>query len=429
MKKDDLIDSLGRIDDALIESVDTLRRNRRNPGWKKWAGLAASFCLLLGLVAAMPEVLPEKPPVQNDFPNQTDPTPPVETNQVEPLPVWTAYYNDRAVVASDKRANVKATFVEELEDAQMAALEPARWYDGMDRSAYAVFDQDGRLLEVCLDVTLAKNTVHVQMTDFAFGDCVVIPGDVVPSVCGDVEYRLYQYVVGTKFGDKLYLSAEAVIGGLYFDFYMETAREELDQARLDFQAVLECFASYPEGKPDLSGIVPKQVPELMEKTFASLSDARREPDFGRYLPRELPRGFSESEIYRFRFDETDRLSALWSRGLDDLTWVITPFTEDDENRLTGVEELENYDLSLYPIPRADSVPEELWEIVDDPIFDAGELTLDAVYRRAYKVRDAGDTDGWRMRFCVRYGDVVVSINSKGVEPEWLYQQLAALPCD
>ena len=106
--------------------------------------------------------------------------------------------------------------------------------------------------------------------------------------------------------------------------------------------------------------------------------------------------------------------------------MVTHYTDADASRLTGINELENYDLSRYPIPRADSVPEELREIVDDPIFDAEELTLEAVYRRAYKVQDAGDTDGWRMRFSVRYGDVLISINSKGVEPEWLFDQLIRL---
>ena len=88
-----------------------------------------------------------------------------------------------------------------------------------------------------------------------------------------------------------------------------------------------------------------------------------------------------------------------------------------------MEDKKNYDLSRYPIPRADSVPDELREIVNDPIFEAEELTLEAVYCRAYKVSDAGDTDGWRMRFSVRFGDVIVSVSAKGVEPEWIYQQL------
>ena len=51
--------------------------------------------------------------------------------------------------------------------------------------------------------------------------------------------------------------------------------------------------------------------------------------------------------------------------------------EEDEGRLTSVADTENYDLSLYPIPRASSVPDDLREIVDNPIFSAGELTMDA----------------------------------------------------
>lgn len=50
----------------------------------------------------------------------------------------------------------------------------------------------------------------------------------------------------------------------------------------------------------------------------------------------------------------------------------------------------------------------------------------AVYSRAYKVNDAGDMDGWRMRFSVKYGDVIVSVSTKGVDPEWLYHQLVSL---
>ena len=72
------------------------------------------------------------------------------------------------------------------------------------------------------------------------------------------------------------------------------------------------------------------------------------------------------------------------------------------------------------------MPDELREIVSDPIFVAEELTLEAVYCRAYKVNDAGDTDGWRMKFSVKYGDVIVSVSTKGVEPEWVYNQLKSL---
>ncbi|HBD86427.1 MAG TPA: hypothetical protein DC001_03270, partial [Clostridiales bacterium] len=77
----------------------------------------------------------------------------------------------------------------------------------------------------------------------------------------------------------------------------------------------------------------------------------------------------------------------------------------------------------YPIPRGESVPRELWEIVNDPIFRIEDLTLEVVQARAYEVSDAGDISGPRMRFGVLYGDILVEINVKGASPEAVFEML------
>ena len=122
----------------------------------------------------------------------------------------------------------------------------------------------------------------------------------------------------------------------------------------------------------------------------------------------------------------DYLSGLWTKGMDQLSWRVWYVTEEDQARMTSVADKENYDLSLYPIPRAESVPEELFQVVNDPIFDIEELTLEAVLCRAYRVEDVGDGGGVRMMFSVRYGDRIISVSTKGVEPQWLYEQLKSL---
>lgn len=99
---------------------------------------------------------------------------------------------------------------------------------------------------------------------------------------------------------------------------------------------------------------------------------------------------------------------------------------DDKPRITSTEQTENYDLSLYPIPHAQSVPAELRKIVTDPIFRIEELTREVVMTRAYKVNDAGDTSGYRMRFSVLYGDILVVVNIKGADPESVYNMLLSL---
>ena len=288
-----------------------------------------------------------------------------------------------------------------------------------------MFDNYGNLLEVVIQAatTLPESPVTIALADYYFGFDYVLSGGETVSVCNGLEYRAYQY----ESGNAVELSAYTIINDIYFAFAMNVPQDDLEEAKEDFKRVLECFAYYEAGnKPDLSIIVPEEIPELTEQTFDTLVEARAESDFGRYLPSEIPAGFGDASIYRFKFQDSNFLTAMWSRGMDDLSWVITPYTEEEAHRLTGVDDKENYDLSLYPIPRADSVPDDLRDIVNDPIFEAEELTLETVYCRAYKVNDAGDTDGWRMKFSVKYGDVIVSVSTKGVEPEWVYQQLMNL---
>lgn len=98
----------------------------------------------------------------------------------------------------------------------------------------------------------------------------------------------------------------------------------------------------------------------------------------------------------------------------------------NRSRLIHRKEYLRYDLSLYSIPRIASMPTEIWEVVDDPIFYGDELTPDLIWARAYKAGDSGDSTGWRMKFSVLYGDMVIHIRAKAVDPDWVYKQLCNL---
>ena len=441
MSKDRLVDSLGRIDDDMIQGVEALRQKNKRPEWKKWGAIAACFCLIVASAFVILRItdsgfgyVPVPNPngtVQRDEPPDVYPSHPIlkpgDEGYIDPAPTqpsrtpWTLHFNEASSMLAANQPYYKGTFTETLNAAELAALLPS---EDLTCSGYARFDDKGNLLdiEMQIETTLPESPINIGLTDCFFGFDYVLSGAEVVSVCNGLDYRAYQYQVGNK----VELSAYAIINDIYFAFAMNVPQDELEQAKEEFHRVLECFAYYEDGKPDLSIIVPEEIPELTELMFNTLAEAQAEPDFGRYMPSELPTGFSDAIIRRFEFQNSNYLSGMWSRGLDDLSWVVTPYTEEDARRLTSVDDKKNYDLSLYPIPRADSVPDELREIVNDPIFEAEELTLEAVYCRAYKVSDAGDTDGWRMRFCVRYGDVIVAISSKGVEPEWVYQQLMNL---
>jgi len=441
MKKEEFAEILSDIDENYIHEAGTMKRSEK-PGWRKWSAMAACLCLIVASTFVIPRITAPSGtgvPVPNpDGTIQREDEPDVYPNHpilrpgdegyidpgVEPdenpRAPWTIHFNKADAILSAQRPYIKGVFTEPLNDMQLDALIPG---GDLTCSGYARFDNYGNLLDVVMQAatTLPESPVTISLADYSFGFDYVLPEEVA-SVCNGVEYIVCQY----EAGDTVTLFARTMISGVYFQFAMDVSRSDLEQAKEDFQHVLECFAYYEEGGPDLSVIVPKEIPELMEQMFNTLSEARAEPDFGRYMPCELPAGFGDATIYRFRFQDSNFLSALWSRGLDDLFWVVEPYTQEAAHRITSVNEKENYDLSLYPIPRADCVPDELREIVDNPVFKAEELTLEAVYCRAYQINDAGDTDGWRMRFGVKYGDVIVSVSTKGVEPEWLYQQLMAI---
>lgn len=156
------------------------------------------------------------------------------------------------------------------------------------------------------------------------------------------------------------------------------------------------------------------------RTVASLTHEQALEDelFGSLFPFSAPEGFTAEAISR----NDDSLAGLWSDGYRELYWVVRAWEDADTARVTAASDTENYDLSLYPIPRADSVPEALREIVDDPIFDAGELTQAVVDARTY----TGDEGYACLHFSVKYGELLVTVRAKGVDPAWVYAQLAAL---
>lgn len=440
MRKEEFAEVLSDINENYIQEAETGKRSKKNV-WLKWGTMAACLCLVAasafiipGITDSGPGYVPVPNPdgtIQRADPPDVYPSHsilrPGDEGYVDPAPTpnpqtfWTIHYNEVSSMIAANRAYIKAVFTETLTDAQLAALLPGA---DLTCSGYARFDDKGNLLDIELqtETALPESPVKIGLADYFFGFDFVLTGTEVVSVCNGVDYRVYQY----QSGNKVELSAYAIINDIYFAFAMDVPQGDLDLAKEEFRRVLECFAFYADGKPDLSAIIPEEIPELTEQMFHTLAEAQAEPDFGRYMPSELPSGFGEAAIRRFRFQNSNYLSGLWSYGMDNLSWVVRPYAEEDAHRLTSVNDKENYDLSLYPIPRASSVPDELHEIVNDPIFEAEELTPEAVYCRAYKVDDAGDTDGWHMKFSVKYGDVIVSVSAKGVEPEWLYQQLMLL---
>lgn len=70
MSKDRVVDSLGRIDDDMIQGVEALRHKKKRPAWMKWSALAACLCLVVAF--AIPAVFQQPAESPNDTMDPSD---------------------------------------------------------------------------------------------------------------------------------------------------------------------------------------------------------------------------------------------------------------------------------------------------------------------------------------------------------------------
>ena len=169
-----------------------------------------------------------------------------------------------------------------------------------------------------------------------------------------------------------------------------------------------------------------QVPAWREAEFSSLAQARQEEDFTPYLPEKDFTGYGE--FYgRMTYQEGSEhtLYLRWSWGYDDVSIrVELPEGETVWGNVVSVDEPETYDLRLYPIPRADSVPEAYRETVDNPVFRAGEMSREVVEARAYTPSERGDTNSLRIDFSVLHPDgALVEYSCEGLTVEQVWEMV------
>jgi len=421
--------ALNYLDDDLVFEAVTFEPVKRKHIIKGCA-LAACLALIIAAAAAIPALKGDKVPPSPgkiDAPLQSDALD--EGESAEPTPVHNlvdkeipAVFTKVNAVLDGARRYIPGYFTEELSEGDLEAICPPT--EDSNITGFAGFDGEGKLVGVHLSVT-QKGKEDVITVSIAQGAPVrdyVFDGNIVVYANGDTVFQLYEWENGS---DNVTLTADAVINDLSFAFTMQAKAANAEAAKERFVSTLQLFANYEGSKPDLSLIKARSIPQWFDREI-SYEEALEDADFGKYMLPVLPAGFAEESLCVYKNQNNDYLSGLWVRGYDELRWKVYTFGEEDELRLTGSAQKENYDLSLYPIPRADSVPDELRQIVDNPIFSAEDLTLDMVRARAYSVSDSGDSSGPRMTFSVKYGDTVVEVRSKGIDPQWIYEQLISL---
>lgn len=151
--------------------------------------------------------------------------------------------------------------------------------------------------------------------------------------------------------------------------------------------------------------------------YKKMTDAKMVEPFGKYIPDTLPAGY-EFESARSTGNEGvgESLSLLWNCGMDYITLNISVFeaSAENEGRIVDVAKRETYDVHMYEIPYAESVPDEYRLIFNNPIFREQDMSFEVIQARMKSVSDAGDTDTPRGNFAVLYDDgILVQFNGHG----------------
>ena len=437
-----ILDALDTADEQLLADVDSIRSARPKNRHILYKLLATAACLCLictGIWAISKSNQRDTPLIETQLLNpDADPHSSLTTSipaetvvpvVVEPLPeavlYWEPYYNETDMVIVDVALRHDIfLFGEDLSPAKLESLTPTNKPQWLTLTGYSLFSGDGALYRVHLTATTSVDSASVNITvgqQKPFS-CYILPEEGKISDCRGIDVTLFRYVApdGT-----VELHAEAEINQCFYTFSMQYTEDILDESELDFATVIQVFAESSIGLDSLTMIQPEYIPEMFDRTLTH-EDALALEAFGSYFLSATPDGFTEESIHHYKDQTTEYLSGLWTRSYDELYWEISYLTAEDRSRLTHSEETRRYDLTLYPIPRANSVPEELREVVDNPIFYAEELSSELIWARAYKTGEQGDSNGWRMKFSVLYGDMVIHIRTKSVDPDWVYKQLCNL---
>lgn len=306
------------------------------------------------------------------------------------------------------------------------------FWDGYTLTADAIYDKEGSLLWVT--VVGSKGDAHFSLQ--------LSPDQLPPTCVAGPEPTYYDYfdaeiAAWTTTGDwnddgteETKVTVQSVKDGIGVRFvnYGQTSEDGKDAA-LDFNSFFVNY-TFADGRMGFTLDhlrTTTDVPDWRTDTFSSLEEAQQEAAFAPYLPASAPAGYGAFEgnlFYQEGIKNT--LFLRWSQGLADVTVGISlPEGGVPDGDPVDINNPAAYDVRLYSIPWCDSVPEEYWETVDNPIFRAQDMTREVVAARSRSYRDAGDIDGPRIHFTIRYSDGTEAVyTSKGLSEDALWAMIS-----
>ena len=423
----------GRILGNILDRVHSGETKR--PVWKVLVPVAACFAALLVGVWAVPRMGNENiaPPNLQAPPYAIMPgtAAPTDTSgQVrEALPAAPSMYAltlNKIFSQTEPRLFIPGHFWHELTAEQVHAVLPNGGV-GFPVSATAHYYDDGVLFDVSIieiqpDGSTAKFNdlfmrTTIQISPGAIFTCALFDYDPVisyvhgiPVTAGVFDRNFAGYANDNA---ALYIANFELSGISYRIQLNDSAAGDSGQNRLT--EIVNTIIQ--NGVADLSVLESPVIPELRDERL-TFEEVRAYPGFGVFFPENAPRGFAFDYARRMLTQDFNGILAFWNAGMNSIRWQVSRPTAHDLAHVVSIYEREKFDLSLYSIPFAESVPLELSQFVMNPVFLAEELTLDAV--RARQLYSRGHS---QMNFAVLFGDIVVNISVTGMQPEQVWEMI------
>ena len=307
------------------------------------------------------------------------------------------------------------SFTHDLTPEQMQAVFPNL---GSEFTASAIYRQDGTLIEVsAFDFGDAGHMTQIRVAEGEIiGTMMLLPED-EPQVSYVHGVAVTIINTGT---DRFMLSiADFILDNIAYNIHVHGAAD-ISNARL-MEVVDQLIQG---GAANLSVLANPEIPELRNDSL-TLEEAQQDPDFGAFLPANIPYGFVFELSTRWVSQHDNNLFTLWQTSdFHYIAWTISKIAEHHQYRITSAHEHNRFDRAMYMPHIAGTTPGESRIALGSPILPAEDLNLDLVEARMEWVEDGVfDEPTWQTNFGIIYGDIVIEIRSIGLSPQQLWDML------
>ncbi len=350
MKDKNILKRMNGIDDDLIDEA----MHYKKTNYIKYIASIAAVCIV---VFSAIYFIKDKPEEEYAY-SKDEPVVENEKNTDKIV------FNDLSLSSSDMKIAVDGYFCYDLTVEQIKNI-----FGDLDLSGIVSYTSKEQKADI-FEVNLNDDTTDITIAPKKIIDCYQLVGDEKLSTIEGIDVLIGVQELNKN---KINYYAEFKKDDLYFKLECFGEKEDKEDFLKSIYDLIHIK------KVDLFSLENPIIPNLKDKDLTE-NELIKEEDFGKYMI--IPKGYVFNSAGRVITQHDDYLYASWSKGSGYFEIRIFKLKDEDKNRVVeDINDLTLYDLSLYPIPRADTVPENLRDIVDNPIFKIEDLSMKILSRR------------------------------------------------